>query len=189
MELFSFFSFFTNTMFSNDCFCCLYHQNISTNNLYIYYELSHVDTLFFFVFFFFFPLIFTNTMFSNDPPEFFSNVVGFVPQEDVMHDDFSIEENLQFSAEWRLDQEIFSLETRRGIVNDVLSRLGISQWRHDRVGRGSDTDKSHVSGGQKKRVNIGIELVADPGILFLDEPTSGLDSVSFWFLLFFFFSF
>ena len=113
-------------------------------------------------------------------PEFFANVVGFVPQEDVMHDDFSIEENLQFSAEWRLDQEIFSLESRRGIVDDVLSRLGISQWRHDRVGRGSDTDKSHVSGGQKKRVNIGIELVADPGILFLDEPTSGLDSATTW---------
>ena len=159
---------------------------VSTIKIFLLTIFTYIMNFLMWILFFFVFLIFTNTMFSIDPPEFFSNVVGFVPQEDVMHDDFSIEENLQFSAEWRLDQEIFSLETRRGIVNDVLSRLGISQWRHDRVGRGSDTDKSHVSGGQKKRVNIGIELVADPGILFLDEPTSGLDSVSFWFLLFFF---
>ena len=108
----------------------------------------------------------------------FSTLVGFVPQQDVMHDDFSVEENLQFSADWRLANEDFPLNKRRGIVDDVLSRLGISKWRHDRVGAGSDKIKSHISGGQKKRVNIGMELVSDPGILFLDEPTSGLDSAT-----------
>jgi ABC-type multidrug transport system ATPase subunit len=66
----------------------------------------------------------------------------------------------------------------QGLVSDVLHRLGIAKWRSDRVGRGSDTSKSHISGGQKKRVNIGIEIVADPGLLFLDEPTSGLDSAT-----------
>jgi ABC-type multidrug transport system ATPase subunit len=109
---------------------------------------------------------------------FFATLVGFVPQEDVMHDDLSIEENLQFSAEWRLNENDFPLDQRRGVVEDVMARLAISKWRHDRVGRGSDTEKSHISGGQKKRVNIGIELVADPGVLFLDEPTSGLDSAT-----------
>ena len=107
-----------------------------------------------------------------------ATMIGFVPQEDVMHDDLSVQENLQFSAEWRLDERAFPLPVRLGLVSDVLDRLGISKWKHDRVGRGSDTDKSHISGGQKKRVNIGIEMVADPGILFLDEPTSGLDSAT-----------
>ena len=61
------------------------------------------------------------------------------------------------------------------MVVDVLDRLGMKAKRSLRVGRGSDTKKSHISGGQKKRVNIGVELVSDPAVLFLDEPTNHLD--------------
>jgi ABC-type multidrug transport system ATPase subunit len=104
--------------------------------------------------------------------------IGMVPQDDIMHDDFSVEENLLFSAEWRLNHSKFSQPVRRGVVEDVLRRLQMSERRSQRVGRGSDTVKGHISGGQKKRVNIGMELVADPSILFLDEPTSGLDSTT-----------
>ena len=110
--------------------------------------------------------------------EAYSTLVGYVPQQDTMHDDFTIEENLQFSANWRLDNKLFKPKTIRGIVHDVMRRLSIIDKKDVRVGKGSDTDKSHISGGQKKRVNIGIELVADPSVLFLDEPTSGLDSTT-----------
>ena len=99
--------------------------------------------------------------------------LGFVPQEDIMHDDLTVEQNLALSSEWRLNHDVFSLPKRKGIVNDILERLKLENFRHLRVGRGSDTALTHISGGQKKRVNIGIELVADPAVLFLDEPTSG----------------
>jgi ABC-type nitrate/sulfonate/bicarbonate transport system ATPase subunit len=114
----------------------------------------------------------SGTIYINDMPADVNSIggaIGFVPQDDIMHDDLSVEENLLFSAEWRLNNTMYTKPVRRGIVNDVLNRLGIAQWRNIRVGKGSDSTKSHISGGQKKRVNIGMELVADPSVLFLDE--------------------
>jgi ABC-type nitrate/sulfonate/bicarbonate transport system ATPase subunit len=114
----------------------------------------------------------SGTIYINDVPADVNSIggaIGFVPQDDIMHDDLSVEENLLFSAEWRLNNTMYTKPVRRGIVNDVLNRLGIAQWRNIRVGKGSDSTKSHISGGQKKRVNIGMELVADPSVLFLDE--------------------
>ena len=105
-------------------------------------------------------------------------LVGFVPQDDIVLDELTVEQNLIFSADWRLPEDSFPPEKRRGLVNNVLHHLGMLQQRTLRVGRGSDTKKSHISGGQKKRVNIGAELVSDPSVLFLDEPTSGLDSAT-----------
>jgi ABC-type multidrug transport system ATPase subunit len=61
------------------------------------------------------------------------------------------------------------------LVNDYLSKLGLLQCADTLIGGGL---KKGISGGQKKRTCIGIELVTDPGIIFLDEPTSGLDAVS-----------
>jgi ABC-type multidrug transport system ATPase subunit len=104
--------------------------------------------------------------------------VGFVPQDDTLHDDLTVLQNLLLSASWRLDSQVFSLPARLGIVNDILARLKLTKQRNLRVGKGSDTSQIHVSGGQKKRVNIGVELVSDPDVLFLDEPTSGLDSAT-----------
>lgn len=64
---------------------------------------------------------------------------------------------------------------RAGVVSSVLQLLGLAPAQHRVVG-GRNTQSASISGGQRKRVNIGLELVAKPAILFLDEPTSGLDS-------------
>lgn len=58
------------------------------------------------------------------------------------------------------------------MIAEVLSLLGLDEIKDSLIG---DEDVRGISGGQRKRVNIGIELVADPSVLFLDEPTSGLD--------------
>jgi ABC-type transport system involved in cytochrome c biogenesis ATPase subunit len=67
------------------------------------------------------------------------------------------------------------LKDKEGIVDDVLNILGLRDIENSIIG---DELNRGISGGQRKRVNIGMELVADPSVLFLDEPTSGLDSAS-----------
>ncbi len=104
----------------------------------------------------------------------FKQIVGFVPQEDVMHRNLTVKENLQLSADMRLPRST-SAEGRARMVNDVVELLQLTDVRHTAIG---DEEERGVSGGQRKRVNIGIEMVADPTVLFLDEPTSGLDSAS-----------
>ena len=99
--------------------------------------------------------------------------VGFVPQEDVVFDMLTVYENLMYSCELRLFQA--SKSKRKQIVEDVIHLLELENIRNSVVG---SVEKGGISGGQRKRVNIGMELVADPSILFLDEPTSGLDSAS-----------
>ena len=102
----------------------------------------------------------------------YPRLVGFVPQDDIMHDDLSVYANLFYSAKLRLPPSI-SPEQQRAIVEDVIEILDLGRIRDSIVG---NAEKRGISGGQKKRVNIGMELVAYPRVLFLDEPTSGLDS-------------
>ena len=104
----------------------------------------------------------------------YPRLVAFVPQDDILHEDLTVYENLLFSARLRLPPTI-PLEQQKAIVEDVLQILDLEKIRNKVVG---SPDKRGISGGQKKRVNIGVELVAYPRILFLDEPTSGLDSAS-----------
>jgi len=104
----------------------------------------------------------------------FQRLVGFVPQDDIMHDDLTVYENLLYSARLRLPSSM-SIDQQRAIVEDVLDILDLSRIRDVVVG---SPEKRGISGGQKKRVNIGMELVAYPRVLFLDEPTSGLDSAA-----------
>jgi ABC-type multidrug transport system ATPase subunit/ABC-type polysaccharide/polyol phosphate export permease len=97
---------------------------------------------------------------------------GYVAQEDSLHETSTPREALRFSAKLRLpktttDEEIESL------VNTKLKELGLEQAADTIIGGGF---KKGISGGQKKRVSIGVELIANPTIIFLDEPTSGLDS-------------
>ena len=83
-------------------------------------------------------------------------------------------QNIAFSASLRLPTTM-SEEDKALRVRDALKVLRLDQVRHSIIG---DEMQRGVSGGQRKRVNVAIEIVADPSVLFLDEPTSGLDSVS-----------
>ncbi len=100
-----------------------------------------------------------------------TGVSGFVPQDDLLIEELSVFDNLYFNARFCFkhlsDKEI------REKVTETLSNLGLNEKRDLRVG--SVLNKT-ISGGQRKRLNIALELIREPSILFLDEPTSGLSS-------------
>ncbi|KAF9974922.1 hypothetical protein BGZ73_001583 [Actinomortierella ambigua] len=101
-------------------------------------------------------------------------LIGFVPQEDVMLADLTVREILMHSAQMR--QPVYmSHNAKRLKVLQVIQFLGLGHIMDSRIG---DVETRGISGGERKRVNIGMELVASPSILFLDEPTSGLDSAT-----------
>lgn len=102
----------------------------------------------------------------------YSNIVGFVDQEDHLIPTLTVYETVLNSALLRLPR-VMSVETKVGKVMEVLNELRILHIK-DRV-IGSDFNRG-ISGGEKRRVSIACELVTSPSILFLDEPTSGLDS-------------
>jgi len=98
-------------------------------------------------------------------------VMGYVPQDDLLVEELSVFENLYFSAKFCFknlsDQEV------RQKVDDTLDNLGLLGKKDLRVG--SVMNKT-ISGGQRKRLNIALELIREPAIMYLDEPTSGLSS-------------
>jgi len=98
-------------------------------------------------------------------------VIGYIPQDDLLMDDLTVYENLYYSA--RLCFGHYSDEEISDTVNRVLANLGLSEIKDLKVG--SPLQKT-ISGGQRKRLNIGLELLREPTILFVDEPTSGLSS-------------
>ncbi|MES1912033.1 MAG: hypothetical protein MHM6MM_004376 [Cercozoa sp. M6MM] len=101
------------------------------------------------------------------------NLVGYVPQYDVLFEELTVYENLKYAAMLRLPRS-WSMERKLAIVDDVLDLLELRQVAATVVGNG--VSKGGISGGQRKRVNIGVELVACPRVLVMDEPTSGLDA-------------
>lgn len=100
---------------------------------------------------------------------------GYVPKDDTMMRTLTVKENLIFSARSRLapKRNQTNKKTHIDLVNGVIDILGLYSIRHKVIG---DEKTRGISGGQRKRVNIGIELVAEPTVLLLDEPTSGLDA-------------
>lgn len=106
----------------------------------------------------------------NDPKKI-EGVIGFVPQDDLLIEDLTVYQNLYFAAKLcfssKSEQEIDSLVLR------VLEDLGLEETKDLKVG--SPLRKT-ISGGQRKRLNIGLELLREPAVLFCDEPTSGLSS-------------
>lgn len=93
------------------------------------------------------------------------SIMGYVPQDDVMHRDLTVMELLRYVARLRLAD--LSPEEIASAVNEVLGSVDLSQHANKLI--------RQLSGGQRKRVNIAMELLAQPRLLFLDEPTSGLD--------------
>jgi ABC-type multidrug transport system ATPase subunit len=92
--------------------------------------------------------------------------IGLVPQENILHTQLSARRGLSYAAELRFPQDTTAAERSRR-VDEVLGELSLA--RH------ADTRTGSLSGGQQKRVNVALELLTKPSLLFLDEPTSGLD--------------
>ncbi|MGF2952016.1 ATP-binding cassette domain-containing protein, partial [Mycobacterium sp. THU-M116] len=92
--------------------------------------------------------------------------IGMVPQDDVVHRQLTVNQALGYAAELRLPPDT-SKADREQVVAQVLGELGMTQHAHSRV----DT----LSGGQRKRASVALELLTGPSLLILDEPTSGLD--------------
>jgi ABC-type multidrug transport system ATPase subunit/pSer/pThr/pTyr-binding forkhead associated (FHA) protein len=96
----------------------------------------------------------------------FSTQLGYVPQDDIVHRDLTVERALYYAARLRLPGD-FTREQINWRIDEVLEDVEMTDRRSLLV--------SKLSGGQRKRVSIALELLANPGIFFLDEPTSGLD--------------
>ncbi|HEY0756968.1 MAG TPA: FHA domain-containing protein [Ktedonobacteraceae bacterium] len=96
----------------------------------------------------------------------FNTQLGYVPQDDIVHRDLTVEHALYYAARLRLPSD-FTREQIQWRINEVLADVEMSGRRHLLV--------SKLSGGQRKRVSIALELLANPSVFFLDEPTSGLD--------------
>ncbi|GAB3208271.1 FHA domain-containing protein [Nocardia tengchongensis] len=92
--------------------------------------------------------------------------IGLVPQEDILHKELPTRRALLYAAELRFPGDT-RREEREQRVDEVLDELGLT--RH------ADTRIDRLSGGQRKRVSVALELLTKPSLLFLDEPTSGLD--------------
>ncbi|MBN1337385.1 MAG: ATP-binding cassette domain-containing protein [Deltaproteobacteria bacterium] len=100
------------------------------------------------------------------------SILGIVPQDDVLHGELTVEEALGYAGRLRFDRDATRAEIHEA-VDRVVDTLDIRSIRHNRIG---DVQKRGISGGQRKRVNLGQEvLTRSTRILFLDEPTSGLD--------------
>ena len=100
------------------------------------------------------------------------SAVGLVPQDDLVHPELRVEESLFYSGRLRHEHRFPDGEVKQE-VDRVLGELGIEHIRSSRIG---DALKRGISGGQRKRVNLGQELLTrSTRLLFLDEPTSGLD--------------
>ena len=96
--------------------------------------------------------------------------IGYVPQDDIVHPELTVFEAVKYSAKFRLPPDYSDAEIDR-LVEETLRSLGLEAVQNLQIGK---PEKKVLSGGQRKRVNIALELVTDPVILFLDEPTSGL---------------
>lgn len=110
----------------------------------------------------------------NDKPrtKAFRTISAYVMQDDVLFSNLSVRETLRVAADLRLPASVPAAKKAQ-VVDDVIAELGLAKaantWIGNEIVRG-------VSGGERKRTNIGVELLSNPSIVFLDEPTSGLDA-------------
>lgn len=97
--------------------------------------------------------------------DYLKTQIGYVPQDDIVHRELTVEQSLYFAAKLRLEHSDSTFIQQK--IEQVLKDLNIEHIRKNLVGK--------ISGGQRKRVSIAVEILTDPLILFLDEPTSPLD--------------
>lgn len=99
-------------------------------------------------------------------------VIGYIPQDDLLIEELTVYQNLYFSAS--LCFKDFTEEKITALINKTLLDFDLFEAKDLKVG---DPINKFISGGQRKRLNIGMELMREPSILFVDEPTSGLSSM------------
>ncbi|KAJ2357551.1 hypothetical protein GGF43_001395, partial [Coemansia sp. RSA 2618] len=108
-------------------------------------------------------------------PGSYKRVTSFVQQDDIMHPLLTVQETLTYAAKLRLPNKHYTAAQKSERVSTIIKQLRLSGVKDSRIG---NANVRGVSGGERKRVSIGTELLTDPDLLFLDEPTSGLDSNS-----------
>ena len=109
-------------------------------------------------------LVGDKSLYSNY--DYFKSLIGFVPQQDIVYDFLQLDKMLDYTAQLRMPKDT-GREERAARVKDVLKMVELSEFSTSMIKK--------LSGGQRKRASIAVELLADPGLFFLDEPTSGLD--------------
>ena len=93
-------------------------------------------------------------------------LIGYVPQSDIVYDNLSLYDMLNYTAKMRLASDVTEKE-REGAINSAIAMVELTEKRNSFI--------KSLSGGQRKRASIAVELLSDPNLLFLDEPASGLD--------------
>lgn len=111
------------------------------------------------------------SLYDEDNREKLSGIIGFVPQDDLLIEELTVFQNLYYNAKMCLNN--LSDESVRATVGKILNDLDLYEAKDLKVG---NPLQKVISGGQRKRINIGLELIREPDVLFVDEPTSGLSS-------------
>lgn len=112
-----------------------------------------------------------NGMDIGDLGEHLEGSIGYVPQDDILFEELTVYQNLYYNAKLSISDK--SKEEIDKIINQILKNLGLEHTKDLKVG---NVLKQTISGGQRKRLNIALELTRQPPVLFVDEPTSGLSS-------------
>ena len=103
------------------------------------------------------------------------NLVGVVWQEDLLLPNLTVRETVAFAARLKTPKRLSDEEVDE-LVDETLAQLGLTEVKDSLIGSSSGGSGRGISGGERKRVSVAVELVAKPSVLLLDEPTSGLDS-------------
>lgn len=111
-------------------------------------------------------MVMMNGMNLYESYDVLKNIIGYVPQQDIVYDNLTLFQMLDYAAKLRLPDDT-TAEERRKRVQTVINMVELTGKENTMIRR--------LSGGQKKRASIAVELLSDPGLFFLDEPASGLD--------------
>lgn len=119
-----------------------------------------------------------NGLLLNKHYDSFRGCFGYVPQDDIIHPELTVYEALYYTAKLRLPTDTSKSEINT-LIDTTIKQLGLYNPDPKKDIRGlkiGSPEEKGISGGQRKRVNLAMELLTSPGVLFLDEPTSGLSS-------------